>query len=61
MNHDMKKLERLQSKGSQDPDLSKGAETEREDSSNRAGTGARENIKPASRQEVSPNTPSGQE
>jgi hypothetical protein len=61
MREDMKKREKLQSKGGQDPNLSKGAETEREPGSNRPGTGAVEKVKPASKKEVSPNTPSGQE
>jgi hypothetical protein len=61
MEEDMKKREKIQSKGEQDPNLSKGAETERESGSNRPGTGAVEKVKPASSREVSPNTPSGEE
>jgi hypothetical protein len=61
MNEDMKKREKLQSKGERDSNLSKGAETERESGSKRPGTGTVEKVKPDSSSEVSPNTPSGQE
>lgn len=40
MSDDMKKQEKLQSRGQQDEDLSKGAESERERSTKRPGTGA---------------------
>lgn len=59
MNKDEKKHEKLRSRGEQDPNLRKGAESEREKSSNKLGTGAYEKVKPASSKEVSPNTPSG--
>jgi hypothetical protein len=61
MGEDIEKREKTQSKGRQDPNLSKGAETERESGRNRPGTGSVEKIKPASSREVSPNTPSGEE
>ena len=61
MSEDMKKEEKLQSRGEQDPDLNKGAETEREKGSKRPGTGAIEKVKPASEREVSPNTPTGED
>ena len=61
MSKDIKKKEKLQSRGEQDPNLSKGAESEREKGTNRPGTGAYEKIKPASSKEVSPNTPTGED
>jgi hypothetical protein len=61
MERNMKKQERLQSREEQDPTPGKVAETEREKGSKLGGTGATERVKPASRTEVSPNTPSGQE
>jgi hypothetical protein len=41
MGDDMKKREKLQSRGQQDKELGKGAESERERSAKRPGTGAR--------------------
>jgi hypothetical protein len=61
MNEDMKRQEKLQSKGEDDPTLRNGEETERERSTKRSGTGVIEKIKPASSREVSPNTPSGED
>lgn len=61
MDSDVKKQQRLQSRGKRDPKLSKGAESEREKTTSRPSTGAREKIKPASSREVSPNTPSGED
>jgi len=40
MSDDMKKQEKLQSRGQQDEELNKGAESERERSTKRPGTGA---------------------
>lgn len=60
MSKDERKQEKLQSGGQQDPNLSKGAESEREKSTNRPGTGTYEKFKPASSKEVSPNTPPGE-
>ena len=40
----MKKREKLQSRGQQDPDLSKGAESERERGTKRSGTEAGEHV-----------------
>ena len=57
----MKKQQKLQSRGMQDPKLSKGAESEREKTTSRPGTGDREIIKPANSREVSPNTPPGED
>ena len=61
MSEDMKKQVKLQSKGEDDSNMSKGAETEMERITKRSGTGAIEKIKPASSREVSPNTPSGED
>ena len=57
----VKQQAKLQSRGEQDPTLSKGAVSERENSTNRPGTGAYEKVKPASLKEDSPNTPTGED
>jgi hypothetical protein len=48
MSKEVKKHEKLQSHGEQDPNLSTGAESEREKSSNRPGTGAYQKVKSTS-------------